>query len=309
MKEMNIPLKQVFFEITGKCNAKCNYCITGNGTQTGNFVDVEKFKKTINSLYEKKIVDSNTNFSLFNWGEPFLHPQFNEIVTFLSNLNIKFSLSSNLSVIPKNINVDSFKSLESLIISMPGFSQNSYSKIHGFKFDKILDNIKTLSKIIPVEKMKVSYHIYQFNISEIKLAQEYFRHSNIKIFSSFAYFNDYNMATNYLKNSLSPSNMNTISKELLLFYVDDLIKEMPKDYFCPQFEYMNIDENCNVIHCCTAPKNSKDYLVGDANSIDINKLNQRPKSEICKECYETKLVYWAHNTSKISTEFIYGIVK
>ena len=146
MREMNAPLKQVFFEIVGKCNAKCNYCVTGNGTQTGSFVDVEKFKKTINNLYERKIVDFDTNFSLFSWGEPFLHPHFNEIVTFLSNLNIKFSLSSNLSVIPKNINVDSFKSLESLIISMPGFSQNSYSKIHGFKFEKILDPLDNICK-------------------------------------------------------------------------------------------------------------------------------------------------------------------
>lgn len=84
---------------------------------------------------------------------------------------------------------------------------------------------------------------------------------------------------------------------------------MPQDYLCPQFQSMNIDEHCNVIHCCAVPKNSKDYLVGEASSIDINKLDQRHKSEICKECYETKIVYWAHNTSKVSTEFIYGVLK
>ena len=309
MQKANIPLKQVFFEIVGKCNAKCTYCVTGNGSQTGSFVNIKKFKETINSLYERKIVDSNTNFSLFNWGEPFLHPNFNEIVSFLSDQNIRFSLSSNLSVIPKNIDKDSFKSLENLTISMPGFSQNSYSKIHGFNFYKILENINTLSKIIPTEKMQVAYHLYQFNIAEIRLAQEYFKHSHIKVFSSFAYFNDYNMATNYLNNLLTREEMNQMAKELLLFYVDDLIAKMPPDYLCPQFQYMNIDENCNVIHCCVAPKNSKDYLVGEANSIDINKLNKRYKSAICKECNKTKLVYWAHNTGKISTEFIYGILK
>jgi hypothetical protein len=72
---------------------------------------------------------------------------------------------------------------------------------------------------------------------------------------------------------------------------------------------MNIDENCNVIHCCVAPKNSKDYLVGEASTIDTNKLNNRYQSDICRECYATKIVYWAHNTSRISTEFIYGIIK
>ena len=52
---------------------------------------------------------------------------------------------------------------------------------------------------------------------------------------------------------------------------------MPQDYLCPQFQSMNIDEHCNVIHCCAVPKNSKDYLVGEASSIDINKLDQRHK--------------------------------
>lgn len=309
MQTVAAPLKQVYYEIVGKCNAQYSYCITGNGTQTGDFVDVEKFKETVKSLYARKIVDSDTIFALFNWGEPFLHPKFNEIVTFLSSSNIKFALSSNLSVIPKNIDINSFKSLQSLTISMPGFSQNSYSKIHGFNFYKILENINTLSKIVPVEKMQVSYHIYQFNVSEIKLAQEYFKRTGIKVFSSFAYFNDYNMARDYLTGLLLLENMKKVSKELLLFYVDDLIAQMPKNYSCPQFEYMNIDENCNVIHCCVAPKNSKDYLVGEASTIDTNKLNNRYQSDICRECYATKIVYWAHNTSRISTEFIYGIIK
>lgn len=66
MQEIKFPLKQVFFEIVGKCNAKCTYCITGNGTQTGDFVDVDKFKETITSLFERKIVDFDTNFDLYN---------------------------------------------------------------------------------------------------------------------------------------------------------------------------------------------------------------------------------------------------
>lgn len=309
MKELTIPLKNIFFEIVGKCNAKCTYCVTGNGTQTGTFVDVKKFKETIKSLYDRNIANMDTNFYLYNWGEPFLHPHFNEIVTFLSDSNIKFSLSSNLSVMPKNIDSHSFNSLQNLTISMPGFSQNSYSRIHGFNFEKILENISKLSKIIPVEKMQVAYHLYQFNISEIRVAQAYFKNKNIKIFSSFAFFNDFDMGTNYLKNSLPIKDMNKAGKELLLFYVDDLLDKMPQDYSCPQFKHMNIDENCNVIHCCGAPKSSKDYLVGEACSFDINKLNRRNQSAICKECYETKFVYWVHNPGKISTEFMHGILK
>lgn len=86
---MNTPIKTIFFEIVGKCNAKCTYCITGNGTQSGGIVDLEKFKETIQTLFEKNIADQNTLFYLFNWGEPFLHPKFNEIISFLSQKKYK----------------------------------------------------------------------------------------------------------------------------------------------------------------------------------------------------------------------------
>lgn len=306
---MNTPIKTIFFEIVGKCNAKCTYCITGNGTQSGGIVDLEKFKETIQTLFEKNIADQNTLFYLFNWGEPFLHPKFNEIISFLSQKNIKYYLSSNFSIIPKNISKDSFKSCQGIIISMPGFSQSSYDKIHQFKFNKILENINSILNFIPSEKLQVSYHLYQFNITEIKQAQEYFKNIGIRVFSSFAFFNDYNMATKYLKNELSLEEFKKVSKDLLLYYVDDLLEEMPKNYICPQFSQMNIDENCNVVQCCVAPSSSKDYLVCNIKDFTIDKHINRKNRDICKECYSTKCVYWVHNTGNVSTKFIYGIVK
>lgn len=306
---MNNPIRSIFFEIVGKCNAKCTYCITGNGTQSGGIVDLEKFKDTIQSLFEKNIADTKTIFHLYNWGEPFLHPKFNEIISFLSEKDIKFYLSSNFSILPKNISKESFKSCQGITISMPGFSQNSYNKIHKFNFYKILENINNIKEFISTEKLKVSYHLYQFNITEIKQAQEYFKNMGISVFSNFAYFNDYNMATKYLQNKLTIEEFKKVSKELLLYYVDDLLEEMPEKYICPQFSQINIDENCNIIQCCVAPSSSKDYFVSSIKDFAVDKYLNKKDKDICKECYSTKLVYWAHNTSKISTEFIYGIIK
>ena len=306
---MNTPIKHIFFEIVGKCNATCTYCITGNGTQRGGIVDLEEFKETINSLFEKNIADTEALFQLYNWGEPFLHPKFNEIISFLSQKNIKFYLSSNFSIIPKNLSKESFKSCKGITISMPGFSQSSYDKIHQFKFDKILENINFILNFIPAEKLQVSYHLYQFNITEIKQAQGYFKNLGIQVFSSFAYFNDYNMATKYLQNKLSIEEFKKVSKELLLYYVDDLLEDMPKDYICPQFSMMTIDENCNIIQCCGTPSSSKDYFVCNTKDFKEDIFLNRKNRDICKECYATKWVYWAHNTGNVSTKFIYGIVK
>ena len=59
---MNTPIKHIFFEIVGKCNAKCTYCITGNGTQRGGIVDLEEAEglglsdEDIEKLKEKMLV-------------------------------------------------------------------------------------------------------------------------------------------------------------------------------------------------------------------------------------------------------------
>lgn len=306
---MKIPAKNIYFEIMGKCNAKCAYCITGNGTQRGKGVDIGKFKETIQILFEKQIADKETVFLLYNWGEPFLHSKFNEIVSYLSERNIRFYLSSNFSIIPRKISKDSFASCQGITISMPGFSQRSYDRIHKLKFEAVLDNINQITKFICADKLLVNYHLYQFNITEIKSAQKYFKELGIRVFSSFAYFNDYNMGIKFLRKNLSNNEYDKVTRDLLLYYVDSLLNEMPDDYLCPQFSSVTIDENCNIVQCCGAPSSHKDYFLCDPREVNEDILLSKRNKSICGECYETKLVYWAHNTQRVSTEFIYGIVK
>lgn len=164
-------------------------------------------------------------------------------------------------------------------------------------------------KFIPKEKILIAFHIYQFNITEIKIAQEYFKHLGIRVFSSFAYFNDFYMAQKYLANSFNTIEMQKISKELLLFYVDDLLLEMPDNYSCPQLDILTIDEKCNIIRCCGVPRDSEDYKISDINSVNKQQLLVKDKANICIGCYKTKLVYWGHNTGKVSTDFIHKILK
>lgn len=62
---------------------------------------------------------------------------------------------------------------------MPGFSQESYDKIHGFNFEKIKENIKKYANDMELagvkDKMWVAYHMYQFNLDEIYDAYVFLR--------------------------------------------------------------------------------------------------------------------------------------
>jgi len=73
---------RVYIEISGICNAKCPYCVTGAGNQPeGKFIDLKVFRSLLQYIIKKGILRRKTgSLWLYRWGEPFLYPQFLDIV-------------------------------------------------------------------------------------------------------------------------------------------------------------------------------------------------------------------------------------
>ncbi|MDX8378169.1 MAG: radical SAM protein [Mariprofundales bacterium] len=324
--------KNINFEISGFCNAKCPWCVTGNSPDKGwsslrivseqdfhakekirekPFIDVDVFANAIDHMLELNMIGKDTCINLYNWGEPLIHPRFNEIVNVLLERNLFFGLSTNASHLVK-LNNNAMKKLMRLEISMPGFSQSSYDKIHGFQFHTILSNI---DKIIHhfrqsgyIGQPNLVYHIYQFNINEIKQAVQFAKSRKFLFLPYAAYLNDYEVARSYLNKTMHKDVLQKVSRELLMYYVDDHIMQMPNEYSCPQFDYLSIDEKCNILTCCVLPKTHKDYSLGNLFDVNINRLNNMKRSqEVCKTCIESGLSYWAHNT--YTPDFVVSNVK
>ena len=201
--------------------------------------------------------------------------------------------------------------LTHLKFSMPGFSQKSYDRIHGFDFKKILENIDLLIESFRDSGFKgtptIAYHLYQFNIGEIISALEFCSNRNILFSPAFAYINDFNMAMLYLNGNINNELLKKVSQDLLLFYVDDLIKGKPEKYNCPQWtEHLVIDEKCNVLTCCAVPKNNKDYSLGSVFEISADYINsQKSRRGVCEECIKSGLAYWGYN--RPAADFIENI--
>jgi MoaA/NifB/PqqE/SkfB family radical SAM enzyme len=140
-----IMFNPIFFEISGRCNAHCHWCYTGiankNNQPKGNFVDFDEFVTSINYMVAHGIIQSNSTVFLYNWGEPFLHPKFEKIISFLNSKGVKYGLSTNGSSPAHFKHNEDLRGLVHLRFSMCGFSQASYSKIYGFSFEKIKQNI------------------------------------------------------------------------------------------------------------------------------------------------------------------------
>jgi len=107
---------------------------------------------------------------------------------------------------------------------MPGFSQQSYNRIHGFKLEQIKCNINTIVNNLEKEGLRdrqILYHLYQFNLGEISNAKEFARELNIGIAAFGAYFNGHTMFRDYLTKNMTSSALQMARSELITDYIDD----------------------------------------------------------------------------------------
>jgi MoaA/NifB/PqqE/SkfB family radical SAM enzyme len=249
--------KQVHFEISGVCNAKCPWCSNGGvhlKSHPSRFIPPVEFRAAINRLFDESLINNKTVIRLFNYGEPILHPQLPELLKILVQNDLGYIISTNASkYIP--LDKDLLNNLQHFMISMPGFSQKSYDRVHGFQFNEILNNIDRWTELVGSEKILIKFHVYQFNLDEIEAASTYFKKRNVKFFPYFALIADYKMAHAYLTHTMPRDVLEKASRDLMLFYVDELISSAPENFQCPEWHSkLTIDEYCNILTCCTLSK-------------------------------------------------------
>ncbi len=284
----------VYFEISGKCNAVCQWCATGiqnKKKKKGRFIPVDEFIRAVDHLRTSGLAGQDTVYKLFSWGEPFLHPKLKEILNFLNRENLKFSLSSNGSVPVLFNQAGSMANMTEIMFSMPGFSQKSYDKIHGFNIDKITTNITAMMDNYRACGFTgtafLIFHIYQFNMDEIEKAVA-FAQANQMVFScGFAYINDWERYREYLTSAMDYKELKQASQDLFLHYVNDLLEEKKQvqGLACAQFNSLAIDENCNVVTCCILDKRNPGYVIGNLFELEPDQIPQLKTSQpVCQEC-------------------------
>lgn len=295
------PFRKLVFEISGVCNAKCPFCLTGSRHMpAGGFIDLDLFRKSIKKLIDKELIDSQTKVYLFNWGEPLLHRDFRGIVECLNDYDLRYVISTNGSVFLSFSKAIS-KNLSCLAFSMPGFSQASYDKIHKLDFEEIKRNIqhyvRDLRSLGYAKDITILFHIYQFNLDELAQCESFSRSLGINFSPYEAYLNDYWLIKDYLSGNISASQLKEIAESLLAYKLREMTLRTDKDYECPQHRILSIDEKANVITCCVLPKNHPDYSCGDlhAGSLEAVLKNKTSKRE-CEWCIKSGVSYYVHNT-------------
>ncbi len=148
-------------EPTTACNLGCPECPSGlkQFTRPTGKLDLELHKEMLNQV-KKSVFYINYYFQ----GEPFLHPQFLDLIQEAKKARIYTATSTNAHFISKEKAIEIVKSgLDRLIISIDGLTQETYEqyRVHGH-LEKVIEGSKHLVEAKEQLNSKTPHLIFQF---------------------------------------------------------------------------------------------------------------------------------------------------
>lgn len=155
-----LPLSMAF-EPTTSCNLRCPECPSGlrSFTRPTGMLDVNFFKEKISEVRSHL-----TYLTFYFQGEPYLHPDFLDMVHFADEKGIYTATSTNAHYLDDEKAEATVKSgLDRLIISVDGTSQDTYEQYRvGGQLEKVLDGTKNMVRWKKKLKRKTPHLIFQF---------------------------------------------------------------------------------------------------------------------------------------------------
>jgi len=140
----------VQIEPTSICNFRCVMCYQADKSFSNKsngymgYMPLENFKKIIDELEGK--VEAIT---LASRGEPLLHPDIKEMITYVGKKFLGFKINTNASLLTEDLSHTILQSgLQTLVFSIDAADKESYEKIRvNGNFDKVLANVIKFNEI------------------------------------------------------------------------------------------------------------------------------------------------------------------
>ncbi len=155
-----LPLS-ISFEPTTHCNLRCPECPSGlrSFTRPTGMLQQEVYQKVIDELQ-----DTLLYLLLYFQGEPYLHPQFLELVQYAHQRGIYTATSTNAHYLSDTRARQTVESgLSRLIISLDGTTQEVYEQYRvGGKLEKVLEGTKRLLHWRRQLRSRTPHVVFQF---------------------------------------------------------------------------------------------------------------------------------------------------
>ncbi|RMF58920.1 MAG: radical SAM protein [Calditrichaeota bacterium] len=169
--EAGLYSKKFMVEATSLCNLKCPLCpVPAHLHRDVGHMEMHTFREVIDDLvgHAKKI-------DFWNFGEPFLNPNFFEMVKYATDRGIKIRVSTNSTFLDDEyIEKIFWSNLSSIIVCLDGASKETHERYRiGSQFEKVRDGIRRLSltrrklgRELPF--IRLQYLVFSYNEHEIE---------------------------------------------------------------------------------------------------------------------------------------------
>ena len=166
----------VMIETNSNCNLRCPLCPTSTMKRPVGKMNLDQFKSIIDDLagFVPKV-------QLWNYGEPFLHPQIFNMIKYAKEKGLHVIVSTNSTKLNLKYRKKIFISgLDELIICLDGFSSETQESYRvGSHFEDIKNNIIALCR----EKKKGNYFLPKIRLQFVIMKQNENEVEKIKEFA------------------------------------------------------------------------------------------------------------------------------
>ncbi|PZX64410.1 radical SAM/SPASM domain-containing protein [Hydrotalea sandarakina] len=158
--QWGLPIS-ISFEPTTSCNLRCPECPSGmrEFTRPTGMLDNHFFKQTIDEIHKELL------YLIFYFqGEPYLNPNFLDMVQYAHSKGIYTATSTNAHYLTDEKARKTVESgLDRLIISIDGTTQEVYQQYRvGGKLDKVIEGAKNIVKWKKALNSKTPFVFFQF---------------------------------------------------------------------------------------------------------------------------------------------------
>jgi len=282
-------------DVAGTCNLSCPSCAQSMDelSKSKGFMSLEDFKEITKKIVSE--VDLVTHFSLYSWGEPFLHPDLNKIIRHTHSLGIAAAVSSNLSIrSAKQVDAIVKAAPDYLKISVSGYYHDVYNSTHtGGDVNLVKSNLYRLKYLMEKYKasifVDVNYHLYKNNtgIDQVKM-KELCDELGFAFSPSYANLTPVERLIDYREGKMS--NATRDIAKLLLVSVEKGVEiggpfgKLPCRFMTNQ---LNINWDKSVPLCCVCFEHDTSTIAKDYLTVSLEEISKRKLTHpLCTKCIE-----------------------
>lgn len=164
----NPPLRDLFLELTSRCNEHCIHCGSSCGDIENTELSLEQCKKILDDV--KRDFDISTLMLDITGGEPLLHKDFFGIMEYANKLGYIWGMTSNATLIDEKVAQKlNDCGMRTISISIDGL-ESTHDRLRGRKgaFMSALNGINALIENGGFEHIQVTTVINRQNFSELE---------------------------------------------------------------------------------------------------------------------------------------------